>query len=106
MIYSLGQPFKLHKIEDGPSTHVSVSRDDALVYYKQMQTIRRMETAAGICEFFDNATCEQLIKMQLCRQSVQGEDHPRLLPSLFRTGQLIRYLDGALNIVAQYLEFS
>jgi len=41
------KPFKLHKIEDGPSTHVSVSRDDALVYYKQMQTIRRMETAAG-----------------------------------------------------------
>nr|CAD7266285.1 unnamed protein product [Timema shepardi] len=40
-------PFKLHKLESGPSTQVSVNRDDALHYYKQMYTIRRMETAAG-----------------------------------------------------------
>ncbi|CAG2055061.1 unnamed protein product, partial [Timema podura] len=41
------EPFKLHKLESGPSTQVSVNRDDALHYYKQMYTIRRMETAAG-----------------------------------------------------------
>jgi len=41
------KPFKLHKLEQGPSTSVSLNRDDALLYYRQMQTIRRMETAAG-----------------------------------------------------------
>lgn len=41
------QPFKLHKLDDGPATSVSLTREDALLYYKQMQTIRRMETAAG-----------------------------------------------------------
>ena len=41
------QPFKLHKLEEGPSTHVTVTRQEALTYYKNMQMIRRMETAAG-----------------------------------------------------------
>ncbi|XP_014781887.1 pyruvate dehydrogenase E1 component subunit alpha, mitochondrial [Octopus bimaculoides] len=41
------QPFKLHKLESGPSTTATLTRDDALTYYKQMQVIRRMETAAG-----------------------------------------------------------
>lgn len=41
------KPFKLHKLEKGPATTVTVTRDDALHYYKQMQTVRRIETAAG-----------------------------------------------------------
>lgn len=41
------KPFRLHKLESGPSSSVSVNRDDALLYFRQMQTIRRMETAAG-----------------------------------------------------------
>lgn len=41
------KPFKLHNLENGPSTDVTVSRDDALIYYKQMMTIRRMEAAAN-----------------------------------------------------------
>lgn len=41
------QPFKLHKLESGPATTATLTRDDALTYYKQMQVIRRMETAAG-----------------------------------------------------------
>nr|CAD7413551.1 unnamed protein product [Timema cristinae] len=45
--FTSSPPFKLHKLESGPSTQVSVNRDDALHYYKQMYTIRRMETAAG-----------------------------------------------------------
>lgn len=45
---SLGsQPFKLHNLETGPSTKAELSKDEAVEYYKQMQTIRRMETAAG-----------------------------------------------------------
>ncbi|KAK6187830.1 hypothetical protein SNE40_005767 [Patella caerulea] len=41
------QPYKLHKLDEGPSTNVTVTRDDALTYYRQMQMIRRMETVAG-----------------------------------------------------------
>ncbi|KAF4526104.1 hypothetical protein B566_EDAN007598 [Ephemera danica] len=40
-------PFKLHKLEEGPSTRVTVTRDEALTYYKQMLMIRRIETASG-----------------------------------------------------------
>ncbi|CAG9799478.1 unnamed protein product [Chironomus riparius] len=40
--------YKLHLFDDaGPPTKVTVTRDDALRFYKQMLTIRRFETAAG-----------------------------------------------------------
>ncbi|XP_071801514.1 pyruvate dehydrogenase E1 component subunit alpha, mitochondrial-like [Asterias amurensis] len=39
--------YKLHKLESGPSSEVTVTREDALKYYRQMQVIRRLETAAG-----------------------------------------------------------
>ncbi|XP_034941207.1 pyruvate dehydrogenase E1 component subunit alpha type II, mitochondrial-like isoform X2 [Chelonus insularis] len=41
------KPFKLHKLDSGPSTKVTVTRDEALDLYKKLHTIRRMETAAG-----------------------------------------------------------
>ncbi|EFO24481.1 pyruvate dehydrogenase E1 component [Loa loa] len=41
------KPYKLHRLDSGPSTNVSVTRDDALDYYRKMMIIRRMETAAG-----------------------------------------------------------
>lgn len=41
------KPYRLHKLDTSPSTTVTVNRDDALKYYTQMHTIRRMETAAG-----------------------------------------------------------
>lgn len=41
------KPFKLHKLESGPETTVTLNRDDALKYYTQLQTIRRIEAAAG-----------------------------------------------------------
>ena len=37
----------MHNLETGPSTKADVTKDKALEYYKQMQTIRRLETAAG-----------------------------------------------------------
>ena len=37
----------MHRAETEPSTNVTVTRDDALKLYRRMQTIRRMETAAG-----------------------------------------------------------
>lgn len=40
-------PFRLHKLEAGPSTSVTVTREEALQYFTQMQTMRRIENAAG-----------------------------------------------------------
>ncbi|KAI8519595.1 alpha subunit of pyruvate dehydrogenase [Branchiostoma belcheri] len=54
--------YALHKLDEGPSKTVTVTRDDALKYYRQMQTIRHMETAAenlyksevirGVCHLY------------------------------------------------------
>lgn len=41
------QPFKLHKLDQGPATSQTVTREQALHYYTDMQTIRRMETTAA-----------------------------------------------------------
>lgn len=40
-------PYKLHRLETGPPTSTTVTRDDALKIYHDMVTIRRMETAAS-----------------------------------------------------------
>jgi len=40
-------PYKLHRLEDGPPTNTIVTRDEALKLYKEMVTIRRLETAAA-----------------------------------------------------------
>uniref|UniRef100_A0A0X3Q304 Pyruvate dehydrogenase E1 component subunit alpha n=1 Tax=Schistocephalus solidus TaxID=70667 RepID=A0A0X3Q304_SCHSO len=37
-------PYKLFKLDNGPSTEVSCSRSEALSYYETMQRVRRMET--------------------------------------------------------------
>ncbi|XP_058829380.1 pyruvate dehydrogenase E1 component subunit alpha type II, mitochondrial-like isoform X1 [Topomyia yanbarensis] len=39
--------FKLHNLEQGPATTVTVTKEDAVKYYGKMYAIRRMETAAG-----------------------------------------------------------
>ncbi|XP_055638907.1 pyruvate dehydrogenase E1 component subunit alpha, mitochondrial-like [Toxorhynchites rutilus septentrionalis] len=41
------KPFKLHNLTTGPPTSMTVSKDEAITFYKEMQTIRRIETAAG-----------------------------------------------------------
>jgi len=41
------KPFRLHRLESGPSNKVTLTRDDALALYEKMHTVRRMETAAG-----------------------------------------------------------
>merc|ERR1712083_586479 len=40
-------PYKLHHLDEGPATTTSITRDEALRIYREMVTIRRMETAAG-----------------------------------------------------------
>jgi len=39
--------FKIHRIENGPSTEVELNRDDGLKIFTQMVKIRRMEAAAN-----------------------------------------------------------
>lgn len=41
------KPFRLHKLDNGPSTKVTVTKEEALDLYRKLHTIRRMETAAG-----------------------------------------------------------
>jgi len=41
------QPYKLHKLDDGPAISTSITRDEALRLYREMVTVRRMETAAA-----------------------------------------------------------
>lgn len=41
------KPFKLHNLQNGPPTSAIIGKDEAVGYYKQMQTIRRLETSAG-----------------------------------------------------------
>lgn len=41
------KPYKLHNLQTGPPTSAKVGKDEAIEYYKQMQTIRRLETSAG-----------------------------------------------------------
>ncbi|VBB29109.1 unnamed protein product, partial [Acanthocheilonema viteae] len=42
------KPFKLHRLETGPSTNVTLNKSDALKMYKQMQAIRKMEQASDL----------------------------------------------------------
>merc|ERR1712061_786397 len=39
--------FKLHQLDEGPATTTSITRDEALRIYREMVSIRRMETAAA-----------------------------------------------------------
>merc|ERR1712142_386871 len=40
-------PYKLHHLDDGPATSTTLTREDGLRLYRQMVTVRRMETAAA-----------------------------------------------------------
>ena len=40
-------PYKLHLLDTAPNASTTVTRDDALKYYRDMVVIRRMETAAA-----------------------------------------------------------
>ncbi|XP_065928260.1 pyruvate dehydrogenase E1 component subunit alpha, mitochondrial isoform X1 [Magallana gigas] len=41
------QKCTLHKLEHGPPTQATVTREDAIRFYRDMRTVRRMETMAG-----------------------------------------------------------
>lgn len=41
------KPFKLHNLSTGPPTSATVTKDEAIAYYRAMQVIRRLETSAG-----------------------------------------------------------
>ncbi|XP_031356368.1 pyruvate dehydrogenase E1 component subunit alpha type II, mitochondrial-like isoform X2 [Photinus pyralis] len=41
------KPYRLHKLDQAPASAATLTKDDAIQYYTQMHTIRRMETSAG-----------------------------------------------------------
>ena len=41
------KPYKLHRLDESPSTTVTLTREDGLKMYRQMMVIRRMEAAAN-----------------------------------------------------------
>ena len=41
------KPFKLHRLDEGPATTVECTRLQALKYYREMTTVRRLEAAAN-----------------------------------------------------------
>jgi pyruvate dehydrogenase E1 component alpha subunit len=47
LAYTLDKKFDLHKLDQGPSLEVSCTREEALEFYRKMQSIRRLETTAG-----------------------------------------------------------
>merc|ERR1711887_162602 len=40
-------PYKLHRLDEGPATTTTLTRDEGLRMYREMVTVRRMETAAA-----------------------------------------------------------
>merc|ERR1711962_1714176 len=40
-------PYKLHHLDEGPATSTTLTREDGLRLYREMVTVRRMETAAA-----------------------------------------------------------
>lgn len=48
LAYSIETPFALHKLDgSGPSLDVQCTKEEAIQYYEQMQSVRRLETTAG-----------------------------------------------------------
>lgn len=41
------KPYKMHRWETSPSTNVTCTREEALQFYRQMATVRRLEAAAN-----------------------------------------------------------
>lgn len=41
------KPYKLHRMDEGPSTDVTCTREDALNFYREMTMVRRLEAAAN-----------------------------------------------------------
>jgi pyruvate dehydrogenase E1 component alpha subunit len=46
-VFVVLQKYKLHKLDQGPADSVMLNRDQAIKYYTEMSTIRRMETTAA-----------------------------------------------------------
>ncbi|KAG0716450.1 putative pyruvate dehydrogenase E1 component subunit alpha, mitochondrial [Chionoecetes opilio] len=41
------RPYKLHKLDEPPAASTTCTREEGLLYYRQMQMIRRLEAASG-----------------------------------------------------------
>uniref|UniRef100_A0A914PYT4 Mitochondrial ribosomal protein S14 n=1 Tax=Panagrolaimus davidi TaxID=227884 RepID=A0A914PYT4_9BILA len=68
------RPYKLHKLDQRPAAETVLTKKDALDYYRKMQVIRRMETAAG------NLYREKKMR-GFCLRMAAGPKNPGLNPA-------------------------
>ena len=79
-------PCDLHALDEGPKTECSLTRADALKYYKDMVVIRRMETAAanlykekairGFCHLCSGQEAIYVGMLAALREQVRQFFHP------------------------------
>lgn len=86
-------PYKLHRLEEGPTTEVQTSKSEPLGIFKTMYTMRRMELAA-----------DMLYKQKLARGFLHLADGQEAVPtgmpllsacikSIFHGDQVCSYTD-------------
>lgn len=99
------KPYKLHKLDNGPSTTVSVTRDDALVLYRRMQTIRRLETSAGNLykEKIIRGFCHLYSGQEACAVGMHGamRPHDKVITAYRAHGWTYILSDDVLGVLAE-----
>ena len=70
------QPFKLFKLDEGPASTATCSREEALKFYEMMQRIRRMETTLstlykekkvrGFCHLYSGQVRHVYVYLLIC----------------------------------------
>ena len=94
----------IHRLDSGPPKKAVLTREDGLTYYRQMQTIRRMETAAsnlykskvirGFCHLYSGQVRYSIIHSKYFPLFYWLQS-----PSLFFiTNWCLPYLEDASNI--------
>uniref|UniRef100_A0A182W078 Pyruvate dehydrogenase E1 component subunit alpha n=1 Tax=Anopheles minimus TaxID=112268 RepID=A0A182W078_9DIPT len=73
------KPFKLHNLKEGPPTTAKVTKEEAVNYYRQMQTIRRLETSAGNMykEKLVRGFCHLYSGQEACAVGMKGAMRPQ-----------------------------
>lgn len=64
------RPYKLHKLDEPPSSTTVCTREDALTMYRQMQMIRRLESAAS--NLYKEKVCSDSFQLHFRYVKIEG----------------------------------
>ena len=88
----------MYKLDGSPNLNPKLTRDDGLKYYRQMQTIRRMEAAAatlykenavrGLCHLYTGQ-----VRLLCC-----GQQWEQICPSLDENSRTLLPLNAASDL--------